>query len=52
MGLNKKFILKYELAGMVKIKNPFKDKIGVTIMDGEFVTLYPRDQYYSSLSKC
>lgn len=50
MGLNKKFILKYELAGMVKIKNPFKDKIGVTIMDGEFVTLYPRDQHYSSLS--
>ena len=50
MGLENKFILKYELAGMVKIKNPFKDKIGVTIMDGEFVTLYPRDQYYSSLS--
>lgn len=50
MGLKKKFILKYELAGMVKIKNPFKEKIGVTIMDGEFVTLYPRDNYYSSLS--
>ena len=50
MGLKKKFVLKFELAGMVKIKNPFKEKIGVTIMDGEFVTLYPRDQYYSSLS--
>ena len=50
MGIKNKFILKYELAGMVKIKNPFKNKIGVTIMDGEFVTLYPRDQFYSSLS--
>ena len=50
MGLKDKFILKYELAGMVKIKNPFKEKIGVTIMDGKFVTLYPRDNYYSSLS--
>ena len=50
MGLKKKFILKYELAGMVKIKNPFKEKIGITIMDGKFVTLYPRDKIYSSLS--
>ena len=50
MGLKKKFILKYELAGMVKIRNPFKEKIGITIMDGKFATLYPRDKLYSSLS--
>tara|TARA_B100001540_G_C15814991_1_gene646673 strand:+ start:3518 stop:4579 length:1062 start_codon:yes stop_codon:yes gene_type:complete len=50
MGLKKKFNLKYELAGMVKIKNPFKQQIGITIMDGKFVTLYPRDKYFSSLS--
>ena len=50
MGLKKKFILKYELAGMVKIKNPFREKIGITIMDGKFATLYPRDKHYSSLS--
>jgi len=50
MGIKKKFSLKYELAGMVKIKNPFKENIGITIMDGKFVTLYPRDDYFSSLS--
>lgn len=50
MGIKKKFNLKYELAGMVKIRNPFKEKIGITIMDGKFVTLYPRDKYFSSLS--
>lgn len=50
MGLKKIFKLKYELAGMLKIKNPFKEKIGISIMDGQFVTLYPRNDYYSSLS--
>jgi hypothetical protein len=50
MGIKKKFNLKYELAGMVKIKNPFKERIGITIMDGKFATLYPRDNHFSSLS--
>ncbi len=50
MGIEKKFNLKYELAGMLKFQNPFKEKIGISIMDGKFVTLYPRDDYYSSLS--
>ncbi len=50
MGIEKKFNLKYELAGMLKFRNPFKEKIGISIMDGQFVTFYPRDNYYSSLS--
>jgi len=50
LGLKKKFNIKYELAGMVIFKNPFKEKIGITIMDGEFITLYPRDNKFSCLS--
>tara|TARA_B110000014_G_scaffold259246_1_gene246708 strand:+ start:286 stop:1344 length:1059 start_codon:yes stop_codon:yes gene_type:complete len=54
LGLRKKFKLKYEFAGMVKFYNPFKEMVGVTIMDGQFVTLYPRNKLFSSLSsvKC
>ena len=50
LGLKKKYKIKYELAGIVKIKNPFKESIGITIMDGPFISLYPRDQRNSSLS--
>ena len=50
LGIKKKYKIKYELAGIVKIKNPFKESIGITIMDGPFIALYPRDQRNSSLS--
>jgi hypothetical protein len=50
MGLKNKFKIKYELAGMVLFRNPFKEKFGITIMDGEFITFYPRDNKFSCLS--
>jgi hypothetical protein len=51
LGLKKKkFKLKYELTGMVKIKNPFKEQLGLTIMDGQFCSLYPQNKNYSTLS--
>ena len=51
LGLKKnKFKLKYELTGMVKIKKPFKEQIGLTIMDGQYCSLYPQNKYYSTIS--
>lgn len=41
---------KYELAALVKVKNPYKKKLGITIMDGPFVSLYPCNKSYSSFS--
>ena len=32
---------KYELAALVKVKNPYKKKLGITIMDGPFATIMP-----------
>ena len=49
LGLKKKYKIKYEIAGMVKIKNTLKDT-AVTIMDGPFVSLYPRNNKEASLS--
>ena len=51
LGLKrKKFINKYELTAMVKIKKPFADQKGITIMDGPFCSIYPQDRKYSTIS--
>ena len=47
---NNKFPIKYELAGMVEIKNVIKKNIALTIMDGNYVSIYPRKQNTVSLS--
>ena len=49
LGLKKKYKIKYEIAGMVKIKNTFKNS-AITIMDGPFVSLYPRNKKEASIS--
>ena len=49
LGLKKKYKIKYEIAGMVKIKNTLKDS-AITIMDGPFVSLYPRNKTEASIS--
>jgi hypothetical protein len=49
LGAKKKFKVKYEIAGMVKIKNTLKN-IAITIMDGEFVSIYPRNKNEASIS--
>ncbi len=49
LGLKKKYQIKYEIAGMVKIKNTLKDT-AITIMDGPFVSLYPRNDKEASIS--
>ena len=49
LGLKKKYKIKYEIAGMVKIKNSLKNT-AVTIMDGPYVSLYPRNSFESSIS--
>lgn len=52
LGLSdaKKFDVKYELTGMVLLKNESLDNTCMTIMDGEFVSLYPRDHGAYTLS--
>ena len=51
LGLTKKkFKLKYELTAMVKILKPFKEQLGLTIMDGLFVSLYPQNKKESTIS--
>jgi hypothetical protein len=51
LGLDKdKFKLKYELTGMVKLKNPYKNPLGLTIMDGKYCSLYPQNKFYSTIS--
>ena len=51
LGLNnKKFKLKFELTAIVKIIKPFKEQLGLTIMDGPFVSLYPQNQKESTIS--
>jgi len=49
LGLQKKYKIKYEVAAMVKIKNTLKNN-AITIMDGQFVSLYPRNNKEASLS--
>ena len=51
LGLSKnKFKLKYELTGMVKILKPFKEQIGLTIMDGSYCSLYPQNKKEATIS--
>lgn len=51
LGLDEnKFNIKYELTGMVRLKNPYKNPIGLTIMDGDFCSLYPQNNIYSTVS--
>ncbi len=51
LGLCKKiFDIKYEIAGILKLKNPFKKSLGLTVMDGKFCSLYPYDNKFSTLS--
>ncbi|MBD1137568.1 hypothetical protein IDH33_01875 [Pelagibacterales bacterium SAG-MED43] len=49
LGLKKKYKIKYEIAGMVKIKNTLKHN-AITIMDGPYVSLYPRNNKEASIS--
>ena len=49
LGLEKKYKIKYEIAGMVKIKNTLKNT-AITIMDGPYVSLYPRNDKELSIS--
>ena len=49
LGAKKKFKIKYEIAGMVKIKNTLKNT-AITIMDGQFVSIYPRSKNEASIS--
>lgn len=46
---NKSFKIKYELTGLA-IVSSILDRVGVTIMDGNFVSLYPKDPYSYTLS--
>lgn len=48
--LKNKFDLKFELTGMVKILKPFKEQIGLTIMDGSYCSLYPQNKKESTIS--
>lgn len=48
--LKKKFKIKFELTGMVKISKPFKEQIGLTIMDGPFCSLYPQNKKDATIS--
>ena len=49
LGLRKKYKIKYEIAAMVKIKNTLKNT-AITIMDGPFVSIYPRNNSEASIS--
>ena len=46
----KKFKVKYEIAGMALLRNDSLNNTAVTIMDGNFVSLYPRDRGLYTLS--
>ena len=52
LGLDDKnnFKVKYELAGMVLLKNKKLNNVCVTIMDGDFISLYPRNKNLYTLS--
>ena len=51
LGMSKDiFKLKYELAALVICKNIFNKSIGITIMDGDHISLYPMSNKVSSLS--
>jgi hypothetical protein len=46
----KQFKLKYELAAMVVMDAPFGHEVALTVMDGPFVSLYPCDRKFATLS--
>jgi hypothetical protein len=46
----KRFELKYELAALVVMDAPFGEDVGLTIMDGGFVSLYPCGGALATLS--
>ena len=46
----KKFKIKYEIAGMALMRNDALNNTAVTIVDGNFVSLYPRDRGLYTLS--
>ena len=51
LGLKiKKFDIKYEIAGLLIPNIKIKDVPGITIMDGNYVSLYPRSKSTFSLS--
>ena len=51
LGLrNRKFSLKYELSGMVKLSNPYQKPVGITVVDGKFCSLYPHENQFSTIS--
>ena len=51
LGMSKDiFKIKYELTGIVICKNIFNKSIGITIMDGDHVSLYPMNNKVSSLT--
>ena len=49
LPIDKNFKIKYELTGLA-IVNSILDRVGITIMDGNFVSLYPKDPYSYTLS--
>lgn len=51
LGLkNKYFKLKYEIAVMAYVKNFYNRNIAITIMDGNFISVYPLNSNLTSLS--
>jgi hypothetical protein len=50
LGLKKKFKVKYELASIVQIQNCFGSDFAVTIMDGNFISIYPINKKITTLS--
>ena len=50
MGMKINTKVKYEFAGMVEFKNHLNKVVGITIMDGKFVTLYPKNKSNFTIS--
>lgn len=49
LGLKKKYSIKYEIAAMLKVYTNIKNT-ALTIMDGPFISIYPRNSEESSIS--
>jgi hypothetical protein len=50
LGLKKKFKVKYELASIVQIENCFDSDFALTIMDGNYISIYPINKKITTLS--
>lgn len=50
LGLKNKFKVKYELASLIHIKNYLGADYAITIMDGNFVSVYPINKKTTTLS--